>query len=237
MDQSSLYYPPTSPPLSLHHHYHHLSNHLASCTTIPNNITFIPPPPSPSLPPSLSDSRLTLPRPARISHTHNLFISPRLVLSLTASNLLLTLVVLPVLVASVVLGPPYHDPNSPPRTTFLVLASQNSSLANATEQGVSALRLERSVAPEEVTSHDVDPQPVWESLEGEQDLAESWMGPDNATRGLEEEEETAVQDRVGSAWGGGGGVGSAALCQGAAFLANLVTAASAITVAIIALDR
>lgn len=35
----------------------------------------------------------------------------------------------------------------------------------------------------------------------------------------------------------GGGGGSAALCQGAAFLANLVTAASAITVAIIALDR
>ncbi|XP_045106590.1 uncharacterized protein LOC123501679 isoform X2 [Portunus trituberculatus] len=175
---------------------------------------------------------VTLLRRSLLHHPSN-----RLVLSLTASNLLLTLVVLPVLVASVVLGPPYHDPNSPPRTTFLVLASQNSSLANATEQGVSALRLERSVAPEEVTSHDVDPQPVWESLEGEQDLAESWMGPDNATRGLEEEEETAVQDRVGSAWGGGGGVGSAALCQGAAFLANLVTAASAITVAIIALDR
>ncbi|KAK8383707.1 hypothetical protein O3P69_015868 [Scylla paramamosain] len=176
---------------------------------------------------------VTLLRRSLLHHPSN-----RLVLSLTASNLLLTLVVLPVLVASVVLGPPYLDPSSPPRTTFLVLASQNTSLANATEQGVAALRLERNVASEGVTSHDVEPQPVWESLEGEQDLAESWMGPDNASRGLEEEEMMAVQGRAGPAWdGGGGGVGSAALCQGAAFIANLVTAASAITVAIIALDR
>ena len=90
------------------------------------------------------------------------------------------------------------------------------------------------MASKGVTGHNDELQPVWESLEGELDLEESWAGINNVSKGLEEE--VPPLGRTGRGWDAEDS-GSVALCQGAAFLANLVTAASAITVAIIALDR
>lgn len=162
-------------------------------------------------------------------------------LSLTASNLLLTLVVLPGLVASVVLGPPSQDPQSALNSPIPVLVPpQNASLPqNTTEEDVGILKLvERSLVRDGGALHQDDSRGFREDEEGEQERQEPWTGTDNTNR--TQEEEAPSLGGTGHGWEGSGKAnagGSAALCQGAAFLANLVTAASAITVAIIALDR
>ncbi|XP_050729097.1 uncharacterized protein LOC127004908 isoform X2 [Eriocheir sinensis] len=185
---------------------------------------------------------LTLLRRSLLHHPSN-----RLVLSLTASNLLLTLVVLPALVASVVLGPPVQPHQSALNTSIPVLtAPQNDSLAhNTTEVSVDILKLvRRSLALDGVADHHGDSR-GFRSKGAEQKHHGPWTGDEKKSNTSQEETSPSIGGTEhgwegpdgGDEGGGGGGGGSAALCQGAAFLANLVTAASAITVAIIALDR
>nr|XP_045617149.1 uncharacterized protein LOC123769845 isoform X1 [Procambarus clarkii]XP_045617150.1 uncharacterized protein LOC123769845 isoform X1 [Procambarus clarkii]XP_045617151.1 uncharacterized protein LOC123769845 isoform X1 [Procambarus clarkii]XP_045617152.1 uncharacterized protein LOC123769845 isoform X1 [Procambarus clarkii]XP_045617153.1 uncharacterized protein LOC123769845 isoform X1 [Procambarus clarkii]XP_045617154.1 uncharacterized protein LOC123769845 isoform X1 [Procambarus clarkii] len=216
---------------------------------------------------------ITLLRRRLLHHPSN-----RLVLSLTASNLVLAVVVLPGMVACLLVGPcttppphhppllvgsgtptaPHHPSPTTSHTTFTIQSHTSPTTSHTTFTIQSHTTPQPSHTPQYLPNTHVpnirqqkckndyknntqkNPNES-ERLEGSGDPAlmegneGSWEGQedDGSRRRMHPLQGQHEEDIMGGQWW----AASDTLCQGAAFLANLVTSASAITVAVIALDR